>query len=342
MVFISMCLHLRQRRLFSARFRTALFAAFVGLGWFGSCQAQITDSEECAQYLADHIASSSGGNSTQYLPYARKLAKTLSGLSLEKQKQILGFVPEMNEPPAPPPEEGETPPPDPGDETSPPDSGESNGTPLIAGGEGEGTNSGEGDGGSDPNPDSGAGSTGSTGSTGTGSTGNGGSTGSGGGSSGGSGGVIVVDGGGGGSGSGGTSGGGGGAVGGPSGTDPCQQPDGTPLNVSYPNQDAAFNAVFADATKAYWRMSRAAHLALTTGNTQVFEQNSSNIWGYHGAATFFGTRTASELQTQLDALYAEVESDLATWVGSSGASYPAAWPPTLPPVSHSFWNTTCP
>jgi hypothetical protein len=345
-----MCPPYSQRNSFLARFRIVLVSALLALGFLSSCWAQITDSEESAQYLADHIASSAGGSSSQYLPYARKLAQTLSGLPIEKQKEILGFVPELasGEPGDEEPTDGEddqtaeTEPTDPEDSTEEEngESEESTGTPLITSGEGEGES---GSGGSTDGGESDTAGTGE-GSSGTGGTetDGGSSDGTGDGAGTGGGVIVVVGDGTGDSGTGGGSGigFGGGSLG---GTEPCNQLDGTPLNISYPAGNTnSSNEVFADATNAYWAMSRQAHLALNSNSARIFEQNSSESWGYFGSATFSGQKSASELQAQLDSLYANLESALASWTNVSGAAYPAAWPPTLPPVDHAFWSSACP
>ncbi|MEM7015105.1 MAG: hypothetical protein AAF585_26900 [Verrucomicrobiota bacterium] len=63
---------------------------------FGSCGAfateEIVDDEDSANYLAAHIAASSGGSMDQYLLYSRKLAQTLDQLDLAAQQRV--FDPE--------------------------------------------------------------------------------------------------------------------------------------------------------------------------------------------------------------------------------------------------------
>lgn len=322
----------------------------------GLAVSQITDSDQSAQYLADHIATSSGGTSAQYLTYARDLARTLSRLSLEKQEQILGFLPAGGG----------------GEIAGSGGGGSPTGSDPVDGGPADGAGGDPADGGEDPGPGSdggGAGDavadsgedpadsddtddnpteTGDTGDATGGSTG-GGSTG-GGGLSGGSSGGLVVGGSSGGGSSSGTGGGGaggvyggggtGGAIG---GTDPCNQLDGTPLNVAYPAANpAATNQVIADAAKAYWEMHVAANLALSSGSSQIYSHNSAAWWNYNGQGLFPGNKTASELQILIDAQSAQVEGALSVWLSANGGVYPAAWPPSMPGVSDPFWTTACP
>ena len=323
------------------------------IGLLDSASGQISNSEESARYLADHIASSSGGDPEQYLDYARGLAKTLSGLSLERQADILGFVPALPEF-SPGSDVTDTPPEMP-DETSP-GNGDENGDettgdettgdesgsevvhtsdPAMGDGSGE-----EGGGLTGTGGGGGATSGGSTGATGSQT---GGSTTDGEAGDGGSGGVLVVvtnpD-----SGGGGTVGVVGlGGVGSAGGTDACSQLDGTPLNVSYPAANTnAENAVIADAVRAYWGMTSTAHEVLSQGTSRSWSQDSQTTWGYHGAAVFSSTKTASELQLQLDSMYAGVENQLANWLAANGGTYPSVWPPTLPPVENLFWSSPCP
>lgn len=55
--------------------------------------AQISDSEASANWIAGRIASDAGGSAAQYLPYSRKLARTLASYSAKQQADILGFTP---------------------------------------------------------------------------------------------------------------------------------------------------------------------------------------------------------------------------------------------------------
>ena len=55
--------------------------------------AQITDSQESADFLAQKIAESSGGAAEQYQDYSRGLAKTVSQLETPAQERVLEITP---------------------------------------------------------------------------------------------------------------------------------------------------------------------------------------------------------------------------------------------------------
>lgn len=74
--------------------RTWLLGAALALSSCWIATAEITDSEDSAAYLAERIAASSGGNSSQYMSYSRKLAKTMSQLSPDQQENVLLFDPQ--------------------------------------------------------------------------------------------------------------------------------------------------------------------------------------------------------------------------------------------------------
>ena len=57
----------------------------------GPVHAVVEDTEVSAQLLAEMIAVDSGGDASQYIVYARKLAKTMSQYPCEKQDEIFGF-----------------------------------------------------------------------------------------------------------------------------------------------------------------------------------------------------------------------------------------------------------
>ncbi|MFT5469190.1 MAG: putative membrane protein YgcG [Verrucomicrobiales bacterium] len=74
---------------FRIPFLKALVVLAVSLSSCWEIQAEITDTEASAEYLAEQIASSSGGTAQQYMSYSRGLAKTLSQLTPVAQQRVL-------------------------------------------------------------------------------------------------------------------------------------------------------------------------------------------------------------------------------------------------------------
>lgn len=64
----------------------ALMMAFSSCGLYAT--SEIVDDEESANYLAAHIAASSGGSTDQYIAYSRKLAQTLDQLDVAAQQRV--------------------------------------------------------------------------------------------------------------------------------------------------------------------------------------------------------------------------------------------------------------
>ncbi|MCD8533932.1 MAG: hypothetical protein LR011_03730 [Verrucomicrobia bacterium] len=114
-------------------------------------------------------------------------------------------------------------------------------------------------------------------------------------------------------------------------------PDQTPIVVDYSAANSPeVNKVIVDAVQAIYKLNQAAHMTSSYKVTHKYV-HTGNQWPYSGSVTFNATDKRSilksKLEAELDNIYVQLDSYMATVNGI----LPANWPLTVPDLSSSFW-----